>query len=918
MDVREVQDIKVLSAASYASIAVVAGEAYNSVLTKVVDRLPSAAQKLALDSTLSIPSATNPVVLKDDLSTYIPDLDLGEVKDSVQNFVDLPLVGNTLGDLRSVIADNVIYRWNGTAWTEFIRSGTFIHTELTNQNGDPQYQHLTTANLATLNAQTHLHTNLTVLNGITDVGSGNIITTAERNRIPTPNQVDALKGTYGFPSNINRYVTHQDPRLNTVRNPYVTVGPPASLATYMGVDSIPFEQALFALDVGSATAVKAIEILPGTYTFLGTPLVWNNPAPLLIEAVPGTVTLNVGVNGFKAAGAGGPLTIRGVNFVVTNYTTFAALTQRPGSVFEDCTFTSVPLNNTQIGLVLEAAHCTVRRCTFNDDFLDAIQVKGDHASIEGCTFDLLDATHPGVHVLPGYTNTKVVGNTFLSGIVFPEGSYAEVLDNFLTTWVKDFGVGTRALGNMPEQYNQPYSGITKTIGPLNSYADYRSDDETGFLAAFNDCGTSSKYACTISVAIPAIVNTAAVDLFKTGGRVYFTGSLPAPLVENTMYYVTKVTSTTFKIAATPGGPFINTTLAGSGTIYVHNGIVTFEVLPGTYTFSTTVDIPVSVRLKGGDATFVAASAPAFKLFSAAGVEGLTFNSAYGVSAQNATGAVVEKCSFTTTDYGVDFNTCTDSVVRGCSFGGTNGYHSIAGTRNVIEGCIFSSSSLPLRIETGSNIQVRDNFFTSSPMPQVGVLGITDSIIEGNHFLGTLPTKANTTNSIWQSNYPMSANNIDGVDEFIIDLMGYLEPVTPLSLVGSIANTASLEFDAVNTSSAATAIIPISALVRTDSPFTVELIWTSTGTSGVVKWEATSVFVDSVAGVLVASSSVADVSNRVGSTTSDINTLNLVNNTYNATGVSHVAVTISRKGADPQDTMSQSAHLIGARIRLPRD
>lgn len=926
-DVVEVKDTKVLTSAPHAPLSVAAGEDYNSVTTKIVNRLPTADQKLALDNTLSLPSAANPVVLKDDIETYIPALDLGEVKDSVQTYGDLPLVGNTLGDLRAVIDDNIIYRWNGVAWTQFIRSGTFDHTELSNQNDDPAYQHLTTADLTTLNTQTHVHTNLGVLNAITDIGSGQIITTPERNRIPSSDVVDALKGTYGVPSNTNRYVTHQDPRLNTIRNPYVTVGPPASLATYTGVDMIPFDQAIFALHSGSATAVKAIEVLPGTYTFGAGPLTWSNAAPLLIEAMtPGSVTIDVGVAGILATGAGGPLTLRGINFIVHDYSTYALSTTRDYSTFEDCTFNGTPLDNTQIGLLLNAAKCLVRRCVFSGVLLEGVRISGNDCIVEDCEFNLDTATRAGVHVMPTASNAKVVRSKFASGVVFTEGSYTEVLDNYLTSYVKDFATGTRALGNVPGQYNQSYLGVIKTIGPLNSHADYRSDDETGFTQAFSDAGASAKYSCTITVASPAVVTTP-VNLFANGERVFFTktptGALPTGLVENTMYYVKNKSGNTFQVASTASGPSITTTLAGSGTFYVHSGVTHFEVLPGTYTFTSTVTVPVGCRLKGVGAT-VNSSVTAFALENFAGLEGISLvgDNAAGLVASSGTSIEVMKCSFTTTaNHGLVLTNCTDSVVRGCLFGGFNGYKASGLTRGVVEDSTFTCTNDNMRLENGSNVQVRDNYFVSTPMPQIGALPplLTDSIVEGNHFLGTLPTKINTTGTIWQSNYPEDANNIDGVDFIEIDLMGYLEPITSLCTLSTIASTGSIEFDAVNKSSAVTPLIDLKAKVRTDEPFYVDLYWSSTGASGVVKWEVVSVFKNKSTDVLLSAFSVADVDTRTGATSDIVDSLlDLTQSSYGAASVDAVSITVSRLGADPFDTMIQAAHLVGARLRIPRD
>jgi hypothetical protein len=78
---------------------------------------------------------------------------------------------------------------------------------------------------------------------------------------------------------------------------------------------------------------------------------------------------------------------------------------------------------------------------------------------------------------------------------------------------------------------------------------------------------------TISNATPAVVtltaNTTTPIISGTAIMFQTTGSLPLPLVPYTVYYVTYVTATTFKLSTTyanyVAGTFINTSTAGSGT-----------------------------------------------------------------------------------------------------------------------------------------------------------------------------------------------------------------------------------------------------------------------------------------------------------------------------------------------------------------
>lgn len=73
---------------------------------------------------------------------------------------------------------------------------------------------------------------------------------------------------------------------------------------------------------------------------------------------------------------------------------------------------------------------------------------------------------------------------------------------------------------------------------------------------------------TISNASPAVVTFNAHGLKANDALVFATtGSLPAPLVSGTVYYVRSagLTNNTFTISLVPGGSAINTTSSGSGT-----------------------------------------------------------------------------------------------------------------------------------------------------------------------------------------------------------------------------------------------------------------------------------------------------------------------------------------------------------------
>jgi hypothetical protein len=83
-------------------------------------------------------------------------------------------------------------------------------------------------------------------------------------------------------------------------------------------------------------------------------------------------------------------------------------------------------------------------------------------------------------------------------------------------------------------------------------------------------GCTAEDPVTITVADPAVVTWAGGHGLEAGARVIFTptgGTLPTGLVSGTAYYVLAagLTPTKFSVSATPGGPAIATTAAGSAT-----------------------------------------------------------------------------------------------------------------------------------------------------------------------------------------------------------------------------------------------------------------------------------------------------------------------------------------------------------------
>jgi hypothetical protein len=947
-DVISILDTKILSTSAHSLLNVLVGESYDAILTKLASQVLSPAEKEAFDNTLSVPSATNPIVLKNDLQSYIPQADLGEVKDSVQTFADLPPTGNTTGDLRAVIDDNIIYRWNGSAWIAFIHTGTLDHTQLTNFNGNPSYQHLSTAEKSNLLSQTHIHSNLSILQQITSSGSGQIITTAERNNLPTASQKAALVGTSGQPSATNLYVTSLDSRLNTVRNPYITIGPPGSLATYSGVDSVPFQNAFLAIDTGSASAVKAIEVLPGSYNLGGTVLTWNNTAPLLLEAfAPGSVILSFQTfqASIEALGASGsPLVIRGFVFELNNFNTSGIRSLRPNTIIEDCVFKPGPTTSTnQIGLTLEGSGTVIRRCRFEGLLTKGIEVKAPNCIIEECTFDITVTQALSVHIYAAATNCTVDHNTFKRGRIKTESTYAHIFNNYweqsstgktctisntapmvvscvhnfqnsdLVTFtssgtlpaplvigkryfvknrtptnfelsltaggstingssagtgthtvlaadlITESGSGSRYINNQPAEFNQPYIGTYRTVGPINSYADYRTSDETGFLTALDDAR-----------------------------------------VRNTNLFL--------------------------------------EVLPGTYTFTKTVDVFKGCRIRGGVlrpsaltetlTQITTNGVAAFNMEQNSSIEGLYFNHTDTPCITISTSNVeIKDCEFSSnaTNTGIVtyaslyLNNASNFSIRHNRFNGTRGIYGNTDLRGQIFENIFLNSLATIQTVNGSQDQIKDNYFIdTAASPDIGG---SQLIIEGNHFLGTLPTKLGTTDSIWQSNYPNTANNISGIGSIILEATGYCQPLSGVVYLNDLSGVGAFAFDPNYTSSIATTPLEIGGRINKLLGFQVELSWSSFLDTGAVKWEATVVFRDAAASTFGTSVSLQNTSIRTGSTEKDEDkvTFNFTNLQYGGvTDPTHISLIVSRLGGNPGDTLSDSSYLTNIKVTLPRD
>lgn len=875
VDVVECLDDRIHASSDHSNISVVAGETYPSILDKLEIQVCSPEQKAAIDHTLTLPGSGNPVVLKDDIQTYYPTDDLGDFKDAVDTFADLPLFGNSINDMRPVLDENTIYRWDGASWVAFIKTGTIDHTQLSSQNGDTNYLHISLAELSSLTSQSHNHSNSTVLDAITSLGSGIVISDAERLRIPSSDEKDALAGSVYVPlsppASSNRYVTSIDPRLNTVKNPYVTFGLPGTGATYTGTDIADFDAALAELATGgSVEYIHALEILPPDpfnntklppeptlYDFNGGVnwwgISWTDPNPLLIENLATTQAI------FKMApqpsysmaffiGPGdGKVTVRGITFQLGSIGTMGAFIQRSHTVFEDCVFVGTGTN--PYGMTIDAPYCKIIRCIFRGTLAGCITVVGDDTTIDSCQFEMVSPTSPAINVLGN--NCLVTSSSIHQGSIFVGSVKDATFDKVRmadTSVFSDLGENTRWLGGIHQKHQQAYIGRTRTLGPINSHADFRGTSDAVFTAALSNP------------------------------------------------YTTEI-----------------------------------EVLEGTYAFTAPVTIPSgksiktvrygAVNITGGHC-FIAESHTKID-----GVQ-FTFTGSSGITVSGQDNIVISNCRFVMngpdvpTQYAVNMSSVTDVRITGCQFSGTRGVYLTDNLRSMITHNTFSNNvySTVTDTLTTSELYYGDNTEDGS----ICLLGGGRGIVRGNQFLGALPTKLNTNDTLWIGNYPATANNTNGIDNITLTTGDVLQPVlTTGAEKSSFLGIGSIAFSETGTPTAVTLPICIGARLDRSKGYNVKIAWTAAIYSGNVKWEVTTVFRDRADYVsdLGNPNVVSVLSPRTHYTVKQEETCTLTFTDYGyIAGVdpTHVAIMVRRISDDPDDTMPGVAYLTDVTITLPRD
>jgi hypothetical protein len=868
VDVIECLDDRIHASQDHTDLGVVVGETYPTILTKIEALVCSPEQKEAIAHTLTSPSDLNPIVLKDDIQTYYPQADLGDFRDAVDTLLDLPLTGNNLNDMRPVLTLGAIYRWDGSSWLPFIRTGTIDHTQLILQNGDINYLHMSLSELSSLISQSHTHLNKTVLDAILSLGSGIVISTAERSRIPTQDEKDALAGSVYLPSpspsTTNRYVTSVDPRLNTVKNPYITFGLPGTGTTYQGSDISDLELALAALGTGgSVDYIDALEILPATYPLNAgvnwQGIVWTDIKPLLMEGLASRQSVfqlwpqPSGSTAFWIGSGDGLVTIRGMTFALNGTNTLGALVERDNTVFEDCTFTVFGIGGSGIkAMQINADGVNIRRCVFNgSSIVQGIEVIGDNCSIESCRFDLANTSYPAL-IVSG-SNCQVTSCIISQGTISVGALSQDTLfdKNRMTanTVFIDAGINTRWLGGISQDYQQAYIGRTRTVGPINSHADFRGTSHSPFVAALADP------------------------------------------------YTTEI-----------------------------------EVLEGSYNFTSPVTISSGRSLKTVRKGAVTISgANCFILNTSNRLEGFIFSitGGSGITASGVSDIEIKDCVLTmnapdvVTDYAINASSVSDFRVTGCQFAGTRGIKLVGDARSRITHNVFSNGVYSVVTDpTTTDLHYKENTEEGS----VCLLAGSRLLVHGNHFLGSLPSKLGTTGSLWIGNYPAEANNLGGIDTISLSTGDLLHPViTTGADRSSFLGTASMAFIETGTPTVVTPPFAIKALIDRTQGYTVKLAWTASVFSGDVLWEVTVVFRE--CGDLVSDLGTPIVKTMLSSRTyltvkqEQEVTLTFTSSDYGyIAGVdpTHVSLMIRRLGDDITDTLPGVAYLTEAVITLARN
>lgn len=1163
-DVVECLDSRIQASSDHVEFSVQAGETYGrreptddpAILDKFLSQSCSEDQKYAINAAVSLPSSLNPVVLKEAIEDYYQQVDLGEFKDSVMTYAELILLtGNEVGDLRPVIDEQQIYRWDGTTWVLFIKTGTLDHTQLTNQNVSTAYNHITLADksLSTSLANTHEHQNdpdltktfLTgdspylesgykdpdlLLKAIETSGSGIILSTTERLLIPSATQKEALNGaalifaaasvdpitdtitkdntlTEGFkgkflstgtlpsglstvfyyaknvsptsfqvsltlggsaidlltpgtgvhsfgsnlPSVANRYVTSVDPRLNTIKNPYITFGLPGSDSTFECSQIQDLMDALDFIASPEALGLKAIEVLPSTSIWewaetvvIGKTLfdlsytlgaenayvhqVLYNDMPMFehidyakvtaktVSATPSNLTAGIKhyiqtVNGIvydftsdatptasKVVAGLKALMSSDLAVTVSGKTSLVMISKIPGESF---TY-SGNANLTDVLISENAGNKILFYETVPAGVRIVVREKKAFPLTSGTvTWTTREIPNTAVWPINTYSNefpAATPGNPIFSSSE-DDSFLIEALASRESFWIfSPNDVGATAF-TITGDY--PGVGFVRSISFVLGGVDALCALLNRPGTIFEDCAFLTLGSMTSSEALQAIKITAdRCHIIRCiFGGVYTLGmeisgndcvvdgcsftmldaSYPALKISGDGCRVFGCTFYRGKIvidsevedvildrnALTEGETSVEdngintrwlnslsqdlqqafigrTRTVGNASSYADfkgaseepfitafndpytDEIVVFE---GSYVFSNPVTVPPGKKVRAiRKGQSIISGGKCFILSDFSCLSGLTLNTNGDVSifTSGTNEATVTDCVISNSTHSCIWAESTTNLkVEGCSLSGFSGIYLDTSERAKILKNKFGST-VSIETEAATHLYYADNLEYGSSQD----IGASDSLIYGNHFLNGVPSKLRTSNSLWRGNYPMDANNTNGIDVIELPIGDLLSPLVQTGAYrGTFLGTAAIAFIETGMPTAVTLPMHIGAKVNRTG-YTVRLNWISTLFSGVVKWQVAVSFRDRINQEVSTAAVRTSVSTRnphlsgrdeesVLFTFTDAD-FGLDKDGFPLLDISHVSLTIKRLGDDSLDTLAGIAYLTNVITTIPRD
>jgi hypothetical protein len=376
----------------------------------------------------------------------------------------------------------------------------------------------------------------------------------------------------------------------------------------------------------------------------------------------------------------GAITIRGLVIEIQGSGTSGAHLLRDGVTLEECTIVPAPgepMSNLLVGLTIDGNDATIRRCRFLGNLTTGVSVGGDHCRFEDCTFQLTDPASVAVEV---YGNECQIDHSiFYMGKVFV-GASANNCQISSNQWpilgdtsIEDNGVNTRILSNLPQERNQPFVGRTRSVGTTGSFADFRGNDETPFIAALSDPHCD--------------------DVLVFGGSYTISNPITIPSGKSVR-------------AAQPSKPVL--TVGTSGFVLADNSIIDGLAFTGQSNFIQSVAATNST------------------------IKNCTFNSISGMAVDlQGEHFVIDRCIFTGAQ-GVRYSGELTGCVTNCVFQTAQSPIDGTGTSVVsghgrVEGNVFISPVAPTIC--GKSIVVRGNQFIGATPQKISTIS---SVWRGNH------------------------------------------------------------------------------------------------------------------------------------------------------------------------------------------